>query len=1401
MSVLFAPSASAALSSFGPIDPVSKFPTYYTDANGLSLQMCQDGPPLCLSGPELIQDVNAAGGDAEAFYWAADADVGPITVHNALEAAYAGAGPDQEAVFMRTQIAAQDGGLTPGVTYKVTDPYGPLTCTADANGEMRNNSCRTETDVVGGEFQRPLSGRIGPFLTWDTMGTTGAGAPPAGYIGDGDTTLHKVKGSPTGFNKVRIEGPGINSGTTDACPDVPGPIADCAETDLFNVWGKVQDTSALASIVQTPAGNSTNVTTATNVTATYRTDVQGVSGSTFTLKDPAGATIPATVTYDAATHVATLDPTANLAASTKYTAALTGIRDAAGPVADVSWSFTTAAAFNGAGLKSFGPIDPTTLFPAYYTDAKALSLQLCQDGPDLCLAGPESIEAVNASGADAEAFYYAADADVGAVTVHNALEAAYAGAGPGQEAVFMRTQIAAQDGGLTPGAEYKVTDPYGPLSCTADANGEMRNNSCRTETTVVGGDFQRALPGRIAPFLTWDTYGSATGAPPVGYIGDNVTPHKVTGSPTGFNKVRIEGPGINSGTTDACPDVPGDIANCAETDLFVVQGKVAQDTTAPTVTAKTPADTATNVAVATDVTATFSEGVDGVSATTFTLKDAAGATIPGTVTRTGTSNQWVLKPNANLAFSTSYTATLTGGAQAIRDAANNPLTTVTWNFTTVAAPDTTAPTVTGQAPSANATGVGSTSNVTATFSEDVQGVDGTTYTLRAAGSTTDVPATVSYNAATKVAMLDPTADLAFSTSYTATLTGGAQAIRDAANNPLTTVTWSFTTAPPPATAPAAPAAPTATAGNASATVNWTAPANGGAAITGYTVRTYNAATGALVGTPLTVGNVTTANVTGLTNGTGYQFTVAAINSVGTSAESVKSTAVTPAAPATAPAAPAAPTATAGNASATVNWTAPANGGAAITGYTVRTYNAATGALVGTPLTVGNVTTANVTGLTNGTGYQFTVAAINSVGTSAESVKSTAVTPAAPATAPAAPAAPTATAGNASATVAWAAPANNGSPITGYTVRAYAGAATTAAITAPAAATATSLNLTGLTNGTSYTFTVTATNSVGTSPESPKSNAVTPAAATTSTAPATPAAPTATAGNTTATVNWTAPANGGSAITGYTLRVFTGTTQVGADRVLGNVTTTTVTGLTNGTAYTFRVAATNAIGTSAFSAASTAVTPTAPPPTSTAPATPAAPTATAGNTAATVSWTAPANGGSAITGYTLRVFTGTTQVGADRVLGNVTTTTVTGLTNGTAYTFRVAATNAIGTSAFSAASTAVTPTADTTAPTVTARTPLANATGVSRTANVTVTFSEAVQGVSTTTFLLRTPTGTNVAATVTRNGTTNEWILDPSVTLTANTRYTVALAGGPNAIRDLANNPLTTVGYVFTTGAV
>lgn len=157
-------------------------------------------------------------------------------------------------------------------------------------------------------------------------------------------------------------------------------------------------------------------------------------------------------------------------------------------------------------------------------------------------------------------------------------------------------------------------------------------------------------------------------------------------------------------------------------------------------------------------------------------------------------------------------------------------------------------------------------------------------------------------------------------------------------------------------------------------------------------------------------------------------------------------------------------ATAGNASASVTWTAPAvTGTGPVTGYTV------TGG--GTCVVTG--TTAQCTGLTNGTTYTFTVQAVTAVGSSAGAA-SNAVTPK---TVPSAPTSVTVVPADASVIVGWSAPANGGAAITGYTVSATPGDGSCTTTTALTCA------VTGLASQTSYTFTVRATNSVGTGPSS------------------------------------------------------------------------------------------------------------------------------------------------------------------------------------------------------------------------------------------------------------------------------------------------------------------------------
>jgi hypothetical protein len=250
--------------------------------------------------------------------------------------------------------------------------------------------------------------------------------------------------------------------------------------------------------------------------------------------------------------------------------------------------------------------------------------------------------------------------------------------------------------------------------------------------------------------------------------------------------------------------------------------------------------------------------------------------------------------------------------------------------------------------------------------------------------------------------------------------------------------------------------------------------------------------------------------------------------------------------ASAPDAPVIGTATASAGAASVAFTAPANdGGSAITNYIV---TSSPGDFTGQ----GTTSPIEVTGLVNGTAYTFTVVAVNSLGTSSASAASNNVTPA---TVPAAPTSVVATIGDASVSVAFTAGANNGSPITNYTVTASPGGATASGASSP-------ITVTGLTNGTAYTFTVVATSAIGSSVASSASASVTPLPP----APGVVSKMAVRPGSGSVFVSWEAPTTGGAADSYVLQRI----TSFGSPNVWTNVITLpsttlshTVTGLQNG----------------------------------------------------------------------------------------------------------------------------------------------------------------------------------------------------------------------------------------------
>ncbi|PSS73755.1 hypothetical protein AYI88_07520 [Shewanella algae] len=538
-------------------------------------------------------------------------------------------------------------------------------------------------------------------------------------------------------------------------------------------------------------------------------------------------------------------------------------------------------------------------------------------------------------------------------------------------------------------------------------------------------------------------------------------------------------------------------------------------------------------------------------------------------------------------------------------------------------------------PSAPSNSVVPKANQTISFNNPGAQDFGTTPTLTATASSGLTP--VFSSSTTGVCTISASGTLTFVTTGNCSI--DADQPGDSSYNAAPTVTQSFTVN---AVVPGAPTSVNAVASDASATVSFSAPAStGGAAISGYTVTSSpGGLTASGAGSPLTV--------SGLSNGTDYSFTVSASNTAGTGPASSPSNTVTPKAN---------QSISFNNPGAQSFGTTPTLTATASSGLTPVFSSNSTGVCT---ITASGTLTFVTTGICSIDADQAGDSSYNAAPTVTQSFTVNAVVPGAPTSV-------NAVASDASATVSFSAPASTGgAAISSYTVTSTPGGLTASGTGSP-------LTVSALSNGTDYSFTVSASNTAGTGPASSPSNTVTPKAS--------------------QSISFSNPGaqSFGTAPT-LTATASSGLAPVFSSNSTGVCTITTTGTLSFVSAGSCSINADQA-GDSGYNAAPTvtqsftvnAVVPGAPMSVS----------AVAADASATVSFSAPAStGGVAISSYTV-----TSSPGGFTASGTGSPLTVSGLSNGTGYSFTVSASNIAGTGPASSPSNTVTPEPDNKAPSI------------------------------------------------------------------------------------------------------
>ena len=541
-----------------------------------------------------------------------------------------------------------------------------------------------------------------------------------------------------------------------------------------------------------------------------------INASTFKLTGPGTAAVSGQVTYNAANNTAVFTPSANLASGTLYTITVgPGVQDLFGNTLASAFISTFTTAANGC----HPPPALLTITPG------GGATGVCPNMSSAVVATFN--EAMNPATINAGSFTLSPNV-VGTVS-HDSTNTIF---------TFTPSSSLALNATYTATITTAAQDTFGnPLPNPITSSFTTAANGCQPppQVTVVSpvAAATASCPNKIVTATFSEAMNPLTinaanfgvmstgGAPVAGIVTYNATNNTAIFTPTASLALNT-GYTITVGT--GVQDLFGNPLAQAFVSTFAT-GANSCLPAAPPITV-TPANGVGGICPATTISATFAQAMNAttLNATTFVVTGPGGVAVNGSVSADSTGKIFNFVPTAPLALSTTYTATISTGAQ---DIFGNPLASnYVWTFTTGASTcvqPTVAPIVIAITPPLNALGVCANSFISATFSEAMKSssINATTFLV-----SNGVTGTVSLDATGTIATFTPAASLPLNTVLTGTITTGAQ---DVSGNALASnYVWSFNTA----LLACQPPVPLGTAANFEVLAGSTVTNTGGTVVTG-----------------------------------------------------------------------------------------------------------------------------------------------------------------------------------------------------------------------------------------------------------------------------------------------------------------------------------------------------------------------------------------------------------------------------------------------------------------------------------------------------------------------------------------------------------------------------------------